>query len=156
MRKCIVWLVILLFHVAAVAADVSGKWIAQITSPSGSTSERVFTFKVSGNKLTGTVVNQQVSLATFEETGKPGVKLTGKITTMGNPQETSEGTISGDDISFVIISKRQEMEIRTIYKGKVSGDEIKFTVETKMPEGMTPPGGQPPRPQEIIAKRASP
>ena len=158
MRKCLALLVILLFHVAVVAADVSGKWIVQITSPSGSISERVFTFKVSGNKLTGTLINQSVALATFEVEGQP--KMTGKLTTqMGSPLEILEGEVSGDDISFWIKSFMMGNEVKTVYKGKVSGNEIKFTAETKIPEGMTSPSGSPMRPmppQEFVAKRIGP
>jgi hypothetical protein len=158
MKKCLVLLVVLLVPVAVVAADVSGKWIAQITSPSGSISERVFTFNVSGNKLTGTLINQSVALATFEVPDKP--KMTGKLTTQtGNPLEIAEGEVSGDDISFVVKSFMMGSEVKTVYKGKVSGNEIKFTAETKIPEGMISPSGSPmqPRPpQEFVAKRIVP
>jgi hypothetical protein len=157
MKAYIALLGILLLAVAAVAADVSGKWIAQLTSPSGSQSERIFTFKVSGDKLTGTIINQSVAPATFEEKGKP--KMTGTLKTQtGGPQEISEGKVSGDDVSFVVIGMMMGNEIRTIYTGKVSGNEIKFTVETKYPPGVTPPGppgGKPPAPQEIVAKRVT-
>jgi hypothetical protein len=157
MRAHVVVLAIVAFAAAAIAADVSGKWIAQITSPSGSQSERIFTFKVSGDKLTGTIINQSVARATFEETGKP--KMTGILKTQtGNPQEISEGKVSGDDISFVVIGRMMGNEVRTIYTGKLSGNEIKFTAETKFPPGVTPPGppgGQAPQPQQIIAKRVS-
>ena len=156
MKIYTVLLAIISFAIAAVAADINGMWVAQITSPSGSASERIFTFRVSGSTLTGTIANQQVYLATFEEKGKP--KMTGTLKTQsGNPQEISEGKASGDDISFVIISNMMGNEMRTIYKGKVSGNEIKFTAETKIPEGMTSPSGSPMRqqpPQELVAKKA--
>lgn len=143
----------MLFSVASVAINISGKWIAQISSPSGSTGERIFTFKVSGNELTGTIINQQITIATFEPEGQP--KMTGKLTTQsGGPQEISDGKISGDKISFVTISRRGEMEIKTVYSGQISGDEISFTAEMVLPEGVSfpgPPGG--PRPQELVAKR---
>lgn len=157
MRTCVVFLATMLFVAAALAADVSGKWIAQITSPSGSQSERIFMFKVSGDKLSGTIANQQVYLATFEEKGKP--KMTGTLKTQSaNPQEISEGKVSGDDISFVIVGKMMGNEVRTVYTGKISGNEIVFTAETKYPPGVTPPGppgGQAPPPQKIVAKRAT-
>jgi hypothetical protein len=155
MKTYTVLLVIMLFAVACNAADINGKWVAQMTSPSGSQSERIFILKASGNGLTGTIANQQVYLATFEPKGKPA--MTGTLKTQsGNPQEISEGKVSGEDLSFVTISNMMGNEMRTIYKGKVSGNEIKFTAETKIPEGMTSPSGSPMRPQppqEIIAKR---
>jgi hypothetical protein len=157
MRAYTVLLAIVVFAVAAIAADVSGQWIAQITSPSGSQSERIFTFKVSGDKLTGTIINQSVAQATFEEKGKP--KMTGILKTQtGTPQEITEGKVAGDDISFVIIGRMMGNEVRTIYTGKVSGNEIKFTAETKFPPGVTPPGppgAKAPQAQEIVAKRVS-
>ena len=156
MKTYTILLAIILFAIAAVAADINGMWVAQITSPSGSQSERIFTFRASGDNLTGTIINQSVALATFEQKGKP--KMTGTLKTQtGIPQEISEGKVSGDDISFVIISKMMGNEIRTIYTGKVSGNEIKFKAETKFPAGMTSPSGspmQPQPPQEIVAKRA--
>ena len=149
----LVLLVVMLFAGGAIASDVSGKWIAETSSPSGSTGERIFTFKVSGNELTGTIINQQTTIATFEPEGQP--KMTGKLTTQsGGPQEISDGKISGDKISFVTVTRRGEMEIKTVYSGQISGDEISFTAEMVLPEGVSfpgPPGG--PRPQELVAKR---
>ena len=152
MKTPTVLLAIGLFAVAAVAAEVSGKWVAEITGPSGSMSERIFTFKVSASKLTGTVINQSVDIncAVPSETLK---------TQMGTPQEISEGKVSGNDISFTIISQMIGSEIRTVYRGKISGNEIKFTAETKYPEGMISRSGspmQPPPPQKFVAMRVSP
>ena len=152
-KTFLVLLAIMLFAGGAIAADVSGKWIAQTSSPSGSRGERIFTFKVSGSSVTGTIINQQTTVATFEPVGQP--KMTGKLTTQsGSPQEISDGKISGDNISFVTVTRMGEMEIKTVYSGQISGDEINFTAETVFPEGSSfpgPPGGQ--RPQELVAKR---
>ena len=149
----LVLLVVMLFTGGAIAADVSGKWIAETSSPSGSTGERIFTFKVSGNELTGTILNLQTTIATFEPEGQP--KMTGKLTTQsGSPQEISDGKISGDKISFVTVTRRGEMEIKTVYSGQISGDEINFKAETVFPEGFSFPGPfGAPRPQELVAKR---
>ncbi len=87
----------------ALAADVSGKWVAQIPGRDGTPREQVFTFQVSGSSLTGTISGQR------------------------GDQPISEGKVSGDDISFVVVRKFQEREMRTTYKGKVSGNEITFT-----------------------------
>jgi len=61
---------ILVFALAAGAADVSGKWIGQVTNPMGAKSERIFTLQVSGENVTGTIAELQVSMATFEEKGQ--------------------------------------------------------------------------------------
>ena len=157
---------IVLFAVSAGAADISGNWIAQVSSPSGSPGgDRIFTFKVAGDKVTGTIINQQTVNATFEVPGQP--KMTGKLTTQsGNPVEISDWKITGNDISFVTVSRMGQNEMKTTYKGTISGNEIKFTAEMQMPAGMTAPGGpsgpsasqggqQGPRPQEMVAKKVS-
>lgn len=102
------------------AADVNGKWVAQVPGRGGQTRETTFTFKVEGAKLTGTVSGMQ------------------------GDQPISDGKISGDDISFVVVANFQGNEIRLLYKGKVAGDEIKMT---RTREGGDQPG------QEFVAKR---
>ena len=85
------------------AADVSGKWTAQVPGRGGQTRETTFTFKAEGEKLTGTVSGMQGD----------------------NP--ISDGKISGDEISFTLKLNFQGNEITFLYKGKLSGDEIKMT-----------------------------
>lgn len=87
----------------AAAADLSGKWVAQVPGRQGNTMEQTFTFKVDGAKLTGTVSSQR------------------------GDQEIVEGKVSGDDISFMTVMKFNEMEIKQVYKGKAAGNEIKFS-----------------------------
>jgi len=41
--------------------------------------------------------------------------------------EITEGTVNGDDISFVENLDYMGMPLRIVYKGKIAGDEIKFT-----------------------------
>lgn len=55
MKIHVVFLVILIFAVAGSAADINGKWLAQVTNPNGAKSERIFTFQVSGDKVSGTM-----------------------------------------------------------------------------------------------------
>jgi hypothetical protein len=145
---------LILIPVSAGAADISGKWTAPATSPSGSPQgDRIFTFKVIGDKVTGTVITQQTVNATFEVEGQP--KMVGKLTTQsGGMLEISDGKIIGNEVSFVTVTRMGTNEIKTNYKGTISGNEIKFTAETIFPEGFSfpgPPGG--PRPQEFIAKK---
>ena len=137
------------------AADVTGKWVAQMQGRQGTT-ETVFNFTVDGTKLSGTMSNP-----------------------MGENAIT-DGKINGDEISFVVVRSFGGNEVKTVWKGKVSGDEIKFTREMQGgpggpgagpgagpgggpgagpgggpgagPGAGPGPGGGPP--QEIIAKRA--
>ena len=85
----------------AVAADVSGKWRAEFTTPDGTPRVSTFTFKVDGDRLTGTVAGAQ------DET------------------PIKDGKVSGDTISFTA-----DRPFGTFtYKGKISGDEIKLAVQ---------------------------
>jgi hypothetical protein len=148
-------LIIVMFAVTAVAADVNGRWIAQMKNPMGAVTERVFTFKVSGNQVTGTIANRNVVQAIFQEPGKKAV--TGTLKTQGAPgAEIAEGKIKGDEISFVVNANQG---IKNFYTGKVSGNEITFTMETRWPEGYVssspnPADRVPPKPQQIVAKKA--
>jgi hypothetical protein len=150
-----VLLIIVMFAVTAAAADVNGRWIAQVKGGNGAMTERIFIFKVAADKLTGTVANRNVSTAIFQEKGKPAV--TGTLKTQGPPpQEFMEGKISGNEISFVVNANQG---IKNAYVGKVSAEEITFTIETKWPEGYissapNPADRVPPKPQQIVAKRA--
>jgi opacity protein-like surface antigen len=89
---------------AAFAADVTGTWTASFDTQVG-VQKYTYTFKVAGNKLTG----------------KAKSELAGAET------EITEGTVNGDDISFVENLNFQDMPLRIVYKGKIAGDEIKFT-----------------------------
>ena len=119
-RKLIwVFALIGLLAVAAMAADVTGKWKAESPGRDGTPMVTTFNFKVDGEKLTGTVSGRQADIA------------------------ISDGKVSGDDISFVVVRTMGGEERKIQYKGKVSGDEIKMTVQFS-PE-------MPPR--EMVAKK---
>jgi len=100
--------------------------VAQVPGRQGATQELTFTFKVEGGKLTGTVSSQR------------------------GDQQISEGTISGDTVSFVVVRQGGQGQIKELYKGTISGNEIKFTRTRE--GGMAGRGGGP---VEFIAKRAS-
>jgi hypothetical protein len=88
--------------VATFAADITGTWTAAFDTVVG-VQNYTYTFKVEGNKLTGHMKSQ------YSDT------------------DIQEGTIKGDDISFVENLSFQGMELRIVYKGKISGDEIKLS-----------------------------
>lgn len=91
----------ILLAATALAADVAGKWVGQ--APRGDqTVETTFTFKVDGDKLTGTVAAAG-----------------------GDAMAIEDGKVMGDTLSFSVTSPRGK---RT-YTGKVSGAEIKFKRE---------------------------
>jgi hypothetical protein len=87
----------------AMAADVSGKWTAQVPGRGGQTRDATFNLKADGNTLTGTV------------TGPRG------------DTDIAEGKVDGDQISFTQTMEFNGNTIKFMYKGTVSGDAIKFT-----------------------------
>lgn len=101
--------ILAIFAVAASAADVAGKWTAERPGRDGQPQKSTFTFVVDGNKLTGTVASTR------------------------GEAEITDGKIKGDSISFNVVLKMQDREIKMNYKGKMSGDEIKFNMSI---EGM--------------------
>ncbi|MGA2588575.1 MAG: hypothetical protein ABSH32_01545 [Bryobacteraceae bacterium] len=91
-----------LLAVAALAADVSGKWTAQVPGRNGQTREMTFNLKADGGTLTGTVSGRQ------------------------GDTPISDGKIDGDHISFSQTMEFNGNSMKFLYKGTVSGDEIKF------------------------------
>ena len=114
-----------IFALVASAADITGKWTAEIPGRDGNAATTTFVFKVDGAKLTGTM-----------DGGR------------GGPIEITEGKTSGDDVSFVVVRSFGGNDMKLVYKGKVSGSQIKFT---RSMEGM--PDGPPPT--EFTAKKAN-
>jgi hypothetical protein len=88
----------------AFAADITGTWTASFDTQVGK-QDYTYTFKQTGTKLTGKA-KSDFAMATTEIT---------------------EGTVNGDDISFVENLDYMGMPLRIVYKGKIAGDEIKFT-----------------------------
>jgi hypothetical protein len=88
--------------VAAMAADINGKWTAAIETPRG-TQNVTFDFKVDG----GTV--------------------TGKVTSQRGDSDIQDGKLDGDSLSFVQVLNFNGNEMKASYTGKVDGDTIKFT-----------------------------
>jgi hypothetical protein len=122
----LIGIVVLLGTVATVwAANIAGKWTAQAQG-----SDITMDFKVEGTILTGTLENSQM----------PGAV------------DIKDGKIDGDNISFAIVRKMGETEMKIVWKGKIAGDEIKFKREVAGGGGMGGPGGG--AAEEIVAKRA--
>jgi hypothetical protein len=94
--------VVVAFVASALAADITGTWKAAFDTQIG-VQNYTYTFKVEGGKLTGHAKSEYSDV------------------------DISEGTIKGDDISFVESFDFQGMPLRIAYKGKISGDEIKLT-----------------------------
>jgi opacity protein-like surface antigen len=97
-------LVLATLATASFAADVTGKWTAEMAGPNGQTRTSTFDFKVEGEKLTGTVGG-----------GRGDAPI-------------SDGTVKGDEIAFNVVRNFNGNEMKIAYKGKVAGDVIKMSV----------------------------
>jgi hypothetical protein len=90
----------------ALATDISGKWKAEFSSPDGQQVQNVFTFKVDGETVTGSVYSS-----------------------MSNSEaKIEDGTLKGDELAFVVTRSFGGMDVRLHYKGTVKGDEIAMTL----------------------------
>lgn len=123
--------VLLVLLTSAWAADVTGKWIVRSSGQQGDF-EITLVFKVDGSKVTGTLDNSQM----------PGEVV------------INEGKLNGDELSFFIVRKMGETEMKVGWKGKIAGDEIRFTREIQGGMMGGPGGGGAPAAPELIAKRA--
>jgi len=105
MRARILTIAVALAATAAVvfAADVTGTWTAAFDTQVGK-QEYTYVFKQEGTKLTGKAIS---AFAKAETT-------------------ITEGSVNGDDITFVEDLNYEGMPLHIVYKGKISGNEIKF------------------------------
>ena len=93
------------------AADVTGKWNAQVPGRDGNTRDIVISLKADGDKLTGT---------------------------MGGPRgdtEISNGKIDGEQISFTVVREFQGNQVKVNYTGTISGAEIRFKMQREGGQG---------------------
>lgn len=97
-----------LFALISMAADVTGKWIAQIPGRDGQTREVVYNLKADGAKLTGTM------------SGPQGAEIA-----------ISDGKVDGDNIAFSVKLEFNGNSMTRNYTGVVAGDEIKMKSQTQ-------------------------
>jgi hypothetical protein len=89
----------------ASAAEIDGKWTAQIEARAGGKVTETLTLKATGNKLAGTVQRRR------------------------DPQEISDGMINGNNVSFKVIrGLNAKRRVTQEYKGTLSGGQLKLTV----------------------------
>ena len=96
------------------AADVTGKWVAEQPGRNGGPPRQTtFDLKADGAKLTGTMTGGM---------GRGGAAPTAS--------EISDGKIDGDNVSFTVKRDTPNGPMETKYTGTISGDELtlKFTM----------------------------
>ena len=114
-----------IFAIAAYAADVTGKWTAEVPGRGGNMQTNTIVLKQDGAKLTGTL-----------DGGR------------GGPVEITEGKVEGETVSFTVVRETANGKFTSKYKGTVSGSDIKFTRTMEGGQG----GGQP---VEFTAKKSA-
>ena len=92
------------FAFLASAADVTGKYTAEVPGRNGNT-PNTFTFKVAGDKVEGSVSNAR------------------------GDTPIADGKLSGDTLTFVVVLSFNGNEFKSTYTGKVKGDSIDFSVD---------------------------
>lgn len=97
------------------AADVTGKWTAEMPGRGGNTMTMTMNLKADGDRLTGTV------------SGRNG------------DTDITDGKIDGDNISFKVVREFNGNQVTQLYKGTVNGDTIHFSVTR---EGRNTAGGE--------------
>ncbi|HTS28108.1 MAG TPA: hypothetical protein VMH81_19680 [Bryobacteraceae bacterium] len=102
LSSAVLTMALLQFAGPATAADISGKWMGTMQTPDGQSLEITFNFKMSGEKLTGTVASSY------------------------GEGEITEGSVKDDAVAFILMAGGGQFKIT--YKGKLVGDELKFNV----------------------------
>lgn len=104
MKTLRIFLIGCLAATAVWAADVTGKWTAEMPGRDGNTMTVTINLKADGDKLTGTV------------SGRRG------------DTDISNGKIDGDNLSFNVVREFNGNQMTQHYKGTVNGDTIHFSV----------------------------
>jgi hypothetical protein len=116
----------------ALAADVDGKWIAEVPGRGGNTQIQTLTLKASGGKLTGSL-----------ESARGGVS------------DISDGAIDGNDVSFKVVREFNGNQFTQQYKGSLSsGGDLTLTVSGGGGRGGKGGNGGKGGGRELVFKRA--
>jgi len=107
LRKCVVIVAMAMsFGMLAFAADIDGKWTAEVAGRGGNTQTLTLTLKAAGDKLTGSM-----------EGGR------------GGAVEISDGTLMGNAVAFKVVREFNGNKREQTYKGTVAGDELKLSMD---------------------------
>jgi hypothetical protein len=94
------------FGMLALAADIDGKWTAEVAGRGGNTQTQTLTLKAAGDKLTGNI-----------DGGR------------GGAVEISDGTIMGSAVAFKVVREFNGNKFEQTYKGSLAGDELKLSMD---------------------------
>jgi hypothetical protein len=143
MTKKLLFVTTILLVVAfvAVAADVTGKWVADVQGRNGNTQQMTFTLKADGGTLTGTVMGGGGG------GGRKGGGGGGVGTVARTPADISNGKIDGDKVSFEVKREFNGNSVVTKYEGTLSGDTLNLKETRNGQNGETT--------RDIAAKRST-
>jgi len=127
--------ILLVVAFAAVAADVTGKWVAEVQGRNG-TNQMTFNLKADGSNLTGTVTG-----------GMGGRRGGGGGGGTPPAMEISNGKIDGSTVTFETKMEYNGNTRVTKYEGTLSGDDLKLKITRDTQNG--------PMTTEATAKRST-
>ena len=132
-----VFTILLVVAFVAMAADITGKWVAEQPGRNGGPARQItFDLKADGATLTGTMTG-----------GMGGGPRRGGVAAVPRALAISDGTIDGNNISFTVRVDFNGQTMVSKYEGVLSGDELKLKV--------TRDGQNGPATSEITAKRST-
>ncbi len=149
MTKKLLFVVTLMLVVAfaLMAADITGKWVAEQPGRNGGPARQItFDLKADGATLTGTMTG---GMGGGGRRGGGGGGGGGGRQGGGAPQarEISDGKVDGNNISFTVKVEFNGNTMVSKYEGTLSGDELKLKVTRDTPDG--------PMTSEMTAKRST-
>jgi len=102
----------LLLATVAWAADVTGTWKGEVSTPDGNSFTLTYNFKQDGAKLTGTVLGPQGDPLPLDNGKVEGDKISFsvKVDMNGGTVFSSEGTINGDAITLKTKAEGDDMD----------------------------------------------
>jgi hypothetical protein len=143
MTKKLLFVVTLMLVVAfaLMAADITGKWVAEQPGRNGGPPRQTtFDLKVDGTTLTGTITGGMGG-------GRRGGGGGGGGGGAPQAREISDGKVDGNNITFTVKMEFNGNTMVTKYEGTLSGDELKLKVTRDMGNG--------PMTNEMTAKRST-
>src|SRR5215475_4363809 len=121
---------LVLFSSCIHAADIDGVWVGQLPGRNGEVEDLAFRLKCSGNSITGKMFGDEFDLP------------------------ITEGSVSGDQVRFVVTTTNYYNGAKTqfVYSGVIKQGVLEL-VRERLQTGESPPGKNPPGRQTLKLTR---
>src|SRR5262245_57204016 len=96
---------------APVRPELTGEWVATVTTADGEEHELVLKMTRKGETLTGVAVQG------------------------GRDLPLQEGRVKGDEVTFTVEAQQADRRVRAAFRGKLSGDRLEGTVDARWEGG---------------------